>query len=136
MKKIYVGCSLTHAPDEFKHGVDAIKNELRKDFEVMDFLGLVAGTAEDVYQWDIHNCVQKCDFFVAITDHPSLGLGYEMATAVEKLQKPTLALAQTQSKIGRIILGIEQPHYRFARYDTLEDIPALVKAFAAKFAAV
>ena len=133
MKKIYVGCALTHASEEFKQGVESLKIELRKDFEVLEFLGLVAGTAQDVYQWDIHNCVEKCDILVAITDHPSLGLGYEMATAVEKLRKPTLALAHTDAKIGRIILGIEQPHYRFERYNSLQDIPALVKAFAAKF---
>jgi len=132
MKKLYVGCALTHASEEFKAGVESVKDELRKDFEVLDFLGLVAGTAQDVYQWDIHNCVEKCDIFVAITDHPSLGLGYEMATAVEKLGKPTLALAHTDAKIGRIVLGIEQPHYSFERYNSLSDIPRLVKAFADK----
>ncbi|HCC06200.1 TPA: hypothetical protein DEP94_02500 [Candidatus Nomurabacteria bacterium] len=130
--KIYVGCALTHASEEFKRAVDILKIALREDGHfVFDFLGLVAGTAEDVYVWDIHNCVAKCDVFIALVDHPSTGLGYELSTAVEKNGKPTLALAQTNALVTRLVLGINEPCYTFARYETLEEIPLLVKQFIA-----
>ena len=87
MKKLYVGCSLTLAPESFRQSVEELKNKLRADYEVFDFLGLVKGTAKDVYEWDIHHCVAKCDLFLAVCDYPSLGLGYEMGVAVEKLYK-------------------------------------------------
>jgi hypothetical protein len=131
--RLYVGCSLTHASEEFKQRIDNLKDALRKDFEVLNFLGLVEGTPQDVYQWDIHNCVASCDLFLAVCDFPSLGLGYEMGTAVEKLSKPTLAVAQEESKVGRFFLGIQQPHYSFMRYKNIEDIPALIKEFSKRY---
>jgi hypothetical protein len=133
MLKIYVGCSLTHAPQEFRDAVEGLKDALRADCTVLDFVGLEKGTAQDVYAWDIGHCIAECDLFVAVCDHPSLGLGYEMASAVESLKKPTLAIAHEDATIGRIILGISQPHYAFERYGSMRtDVPALIHAFAAK----
>src|SRR5664279_2524261 len=80
--KLYVGCSLTHAPEDFKTEVEGFKELLRKQGnEVFDFVGLENGTAEDVYRWDIGHCVRDCDVFIAICDHPALGLGWEIAEA-------------------------------------------------------
>ena len=95
----------------------------------MDFVGLVAGTPHDVYQWDIHRCVTTCDIFIAICDFPAIGLGYELGVAIEKLHKPTLALAQENAKISRLILGVEEANYRFTRYKTTEEIPVIIKNF-------
>lgn len=131
MLKIYVGCSLTHAPQEFRDSVEELKGTLRTEFEVLDFVGLEKGSPHDVFAWDIDHCVATCDLFIAICDHPSLGLGYEMAACVEAFQKPTLAVAHTDATIGRIILGITRPHFSFARYDSLlDDVPSMVRAFA------
>lgn len=127
--KLYVGCSLTQAPEAFKTNVENLKKELQKEFEIFDFIGLTKGTAEDVYRWDVHECVAKCDMFVAICDFPSIGLGYELGVAVEKLNKPTLALAHSGSKLSRLLLGINLPHYKLVRYETTEQIPMLVRAF-------
>lgn len=127
--KLYIGCGLTHAPEAFRQQIEDIKNVLRKEHEVLDFIGLVAGTAKDVYEWDVHECVGKCDVFVAICDFPAIGLGYEFAMAIEKLQKPTLALAHEDAKITRLVLGIEKPYYRFVRYKTIDEIPQIITAF-------
>ncbi len=127
--KIYIGCSLTYAPEEFKESIELVKNDLRSDFEVMDFIGTVAGTSQDVYRWDIHECVEKCDAFIAICDLPSIGLGYELGTAVERLKKPTLALAHKDSKITRLVLGIEQPNFKFERYDSTDEIGKRIRSF-------
>jgi len=118
--KIYIGCSLTQAPEDFKESVEKVKADLRKDHEVLDFLGTVAGTAHDVYRRDIHECLANCDAFIAICDLPAIGLGYELGVAVEKLNKPTLALAHKDAKVSRLTLGIEQPHYTFKRYSDYE----------------
>lgn len=127
--KIYVGCSLTHATPEFKATVEGVKDTLRKDFDMLDFVGLTAGTAEDVYRWDIHECIEKCEAFIAFVDHPALGLGYELGVAVEKLKKPTLALAQTNAHVTRLVLGIDAPHYTFKRYEAVEEIPKIIRDF-------
>jgi hypothetical protein len=81
-KQLYVGCGLTHAPEEFKAQVEETKLRLGDEWDVMQFLGLVAGTAADVYEQDILTNVHGCDAFTAICDEPSLGLGYETDRAV------------------------------------------------------
>ena len=126
--KIYIGCSLTHAPDDFKKAVEDLKNSLRPEYEVFDFLGLEKGSEQDVYNWDIKNCVAKCDLFVAICDHASLGLGYELGSAIEAFDKPVLALAHKDAYIARLVLGIDAPRFSFERYGDLSEIENLVKA--------
>lgn len=127
--KLYIGCSLTQAPEEFKQKVEHAKDTLRTKYEVLDFIGLVNGTANDVYMHDIHTCVATCDVFVAIVDLPSIGLGYELGVAVEKLEKPTLILAHTDAKVTRLVIGIEKPFVKMVRYTDPSEIPALVGAF-------
>jgi hypothetical protein len=68
-QKLYVGCSLSHASTVFKESVEDFKQNLRDEgYEVLDFVGLVVGTPEDVYNWDIQYCVKQCDAFIAICD--------------------------------------------------------------------
>jgi hypothetical protein len=127
-KKIYVGCALTNAPEEFKQKVEDLKNKLRQSgHEVFDFIGTVKGTPKDVYNWDIKKCVAECDLFIAILEYQSIGLGYELAAAVEKYQKPVLALIQEDQIITRLALGIEHPLYTFRKYQTLDQAISLIE---------
>lgn len=130
MKKLYVGCSLTQAPEDFKKQVEILKDALRNDFEILDFIGLVSGTPKDVYEWDIQKCVATCDVFVAICDFPAIGLGYELGVAVEQLGKPTLALTHTDAKVSRLLLGITAPHYQLLRYTSMTEIPDMIKKYS------
>lgn len=129
-KQLYVGCSLTHAPEDFKADVEAAKAALREDnWEVMEFLGLTAGTAEDVYRQDILTNVAECDGFVGIVDEPSIGLGWELGAAVMHYRKPSLAVAHVDSRITRLLLGApgHNPNMRFRTYeDMATDVPAIV----------
>ncbi|MBI4156039.1 MAG: hypothetical protein HY507_02280 [Candidatus Zambryskibacteria bacterium] len=127
MRRIYIGCSLTHSPQEFKDLVLNLKEKLKGEYEVFEFLGLEKGTATDVYHEDVGRCVARCDLFVAICDHSSLGLGYEMATALEKYSKPTLGLGHEDSNISRLVIGIDHPMYEFRRYKTLDEIILFIK---------
>jgi hypothetical protein len=129
-KKLYVGCGLTLASQEFKDHVEELKGELRRDWDVLEFLGLVAGSAADVYQRDIVENVGSCDAFVAIADEPSIGLGYELAIAVEQHRKPVLATAHVNSKVTRMLLGAAEvhPNMAFEQYeDMVADVPGLVR---------
>jgi hypothetical protein len=127
--KLYVGCSLTGASEEFKISVENLKHNLRAEgYEVFDFVGLVAGTAADVYNWDIKHCVQDCDALVGICDFPSIGLGYELCEAIN-LKKQVLALAHTDSVVTRLVLGAAEveSNFRFERYSSIEkDVTSLV----------
>jgi nucleoside 2-deoxyribosyltransferase len=119
--KLYVGCALTDASEVFKQSVEQFKESLRKEgFEVFNFTGLMDGDPLKVYNWDIGHCVKNCDAFVAICDYPSLGLGYELNEAV-RLKKPVLAIAQTDSKVTRLLLGAAEaePNLQFERYKKL-----------------
>ncbi len=131
-KKIYIGCALTHISSEkrkdFLQMIADIKIGLKKDFEIVEFLG-VTGLADDaspfeVYDWDIKKCVYKIDCMLAICDHASLGLGYEIATAVEKRGIPVLATAHKSSTVSKLIRGIDHNNFNFFYYDSVEGIIA------------
>lgn len=126
---LYVGCSLANAPDDFKNSVVALKDKLREKYKVLEFKGQVAGTNEDVYRWDIEQCVATCDMFVAVCDYPSIGLGWELNEAI-RLNKPTLGVAHTEAVMSRLVLGAAgiKPNFTFKRYnDLLLDVPILVE---------
>jgi len=127
-KKLYVGCGLTLAPQAFKDEVERTKQALSHDWEVMQFLGITAGTEVDVYETDIIRNVGGCDAFVGVMDEPSWGLGWESREAVMQ-GKPTLLVAHAASTITRLALGA--PHYvdmSFRRYeDMARDVPEIVR---------
>jgi hypothetical protein len=133
--KIYVGCKITNAPEDFSLCVKGLKARLEKHMvhgrkiEVFDFLGKVLGTSPDVYKWDIWRCVRRCHFFVAVATHESTGLGYELGTAIERYGKPVLGLAYkdpTQTdlelNITRLVKGIDDPRFTLQSYTTLDEI--------------
>ena len=127
--RLYVGCGLTHAPESFREGVEQLKTDLRRDYEVSEFLGLVDGTAEDVYRQDILECVKGADFMVGLVDEPSTGLGWELASATRS-GKPTLAAAHQDSKVSRLVLGAPayNPSMEFAHYKSMAgDLPKLIR---------
>lgn len=119
MNEIYVGCGLTHAPEEFRNSVTEFKNSLREcGIVVSEFLGLKGGSAEDVYKWDINKCVRSCIGMIAICDYPSTGLGVEVAVAALDRRIPVLFLASEESRVTRLLLGLEEAesNVSFIRY--------------------
>ena len=129
-KRLYVGCGLTLASQAFKDDVELLKGELRKEWDVLEFLGLTAGTAADVYRRDIVENVGGCDAFIAVADEPSIGLGYELAMATEKYRKPVLATAHVGSKITRMLLGAAEVHENmlYRPYENMiNDVPEIAR---------
>lgn len=117
---VYVACSLTHAPEDFRTEVEAFKQKLKSICNVPSFWGLKPGDPYEVYLWDIHDCVRKSDLMVAICDFPATGLGYEIATQVEARRMPCLAIAHNKSLVTDLILDTKQPGYEFRRYKDLQ----------------
>lgn len=131
-KKLYIGCALTNLPadekDKFLAMIKEIKKELGKSFEILEFLGIGdigntrPYTPQEIYDYDIRKCVMKADCMLAICDYPSLGLGYEMATCVEKRGALVLAVAHKDSVVGRLIRGIDHKNFNFLYYNSVEEI--------------
>lgn len=120
LRKIYVGCSLTQASEEYKKLIEDFKNELRPFASILDFVGLTKGTPKDVFEWDT-NCVKTCDLFIADCTYPSIGLGYELGVAIE-MKKRILAIAQKDAIVTRLVLGITSPNFEFVRYKDISEI--------------
>lgn len=132
---LYVGCALTQAPDDFKKSVEGIKESLReRGHSVLEFVGSKPASPEEVYRWDIMQCVGKCGVMLAIADYPSLGLGWEMATA-SYLEIPTLAVAQIGRSVTRLVLGAAEvvPSFEFERYEDLQDVPDQFEEFLSRY---
>lgn len=129
---LYVGCGLAHVTEEFRMSMEAMKRDLRNTFEVLEFVGLTAGTERDVYQWDVEHCVETCDLFLAICDEASSGLGYELAIAVRERGIPVLAVAHNDAKVSRLILGAAMCHSNitFKRYTDLKEVKYMLISFA------
>lgn len=134
-QKLYVGCGLSNAPESFIGYVENLKTGLETDYNVLRFIGKGAGTDQDVYQWDIHECVANADLFLAVLDYPSTGLGWELGVAVEKLHIPTLAVShELTENVSRLVKGADAEHFSFQVYgDLLEDVPKMLGSFASKF---
>ncbi len=126
-KKLYIGCALMNLPEDKRSvllkNISELKAKLKTSFEVLEFLwGPGNNTPKDVYQNDIINCVGNADCMLAICDYPSLGLGYEMATAVEKHGIPVLAVAHKDSLVSKLIIGIDHKGFEFYRYNSFNDV--------------
>ena len=121
--EVYVACALTHATKEFRDMVERFKKKLGDDgiCVVLCFYGLNKPgiTPNEVYRWDIHQCVYKSHLVVAIVDLPSTGLGYEIATQVEARKMPCLMLAHNDAKVSDLILDMQQRGCEFKRYNDL-----------------
>ncbi len=133
--KVYVGCALTGAPKEFVDSVILLKKDLKEHLgvEVLEFLGLEAGTVDDVYKHDIEQCVGTCDVFVAVCDQPSLGLGIELYAAVQR-GVPVLAIAHKNSRVTRLVQGLRlrYPNFEFKQYSNFVDVVEMVQGILEK----
>ena len=125
--KIYVAASLTHATEEFKVRIEDFKKILRSKYEVLDFLGLINGTAYDVYRHDT-DCVKLCDLLIADVSYPAFGVGFEVSLALA-LGKNVLAVAENKAKLSRMILGNDNPKYKLVRYKKIDEILNLIQNY-------
>ena len=118
--KIYLAHSLTQAPEDFKAEMLEFREKLKAKYEVLEYMGLVNGTAEDVFKHDV-KCVTDCDLLLAEVSYPAIGLGFEIATGLQ-LGKKVLAIAKETAKVSRLVLGINHPNFQFKKYTQTQEI--------------
>ena len=132
-KKLYVGCAINNLSPEDKRRflgqIASLKDSLRNHFEVLDFVGDASAPVEAIYTHDIHNCVGQADCMLAICDHPSTGMGYELGTAIEKHDIPVLAVAHKDSSVTRLLQGVTSKKFKFQRYGDWSEIAPLTIGF-------
>ncbi|MCF7819923.1 MAG: hypothetical protein K9M44_00425 [Candidatus Pacebacteria bacterium] len=126
--KVYVACALTHAPESFKLEVEKFKEKLSKICHMLYFKGISdKNSPREVYLHDIRACVEEAGLVVAICDHASIGLGYEIAVQAEKKQGAVLAVASKDALVTKLILDPPLKDFSFRRYENLiEDVYAMV----------
>lgn len=120
---------LTQAPKEFRETFQAeLKSELRKipGVTVLDFLGLEAGTAVDVYECD-RGHTESADLCLFVVDHPSIGLGIEIEIR-RATGKGALVFAAEGAKITRMLIGMcEKENIPLIRYLSTVQIALAVR---------
>ena len=106
-----------------------LRGILSKHYEVLEFYGLSKpGDPKTIHLHD-SECVKNCDFMIAECSYPSLGLGYEIALALQ-FNKPVVAIAQNDANVSRMIEGIQNPLFKFRRYKTMSEIPNIITSLS------
>jgi nucleoside 2-deoxyribosyltransferase len=123
--KIYLGCSMTGAPESFNKEVISLYNKLNSKFEVLPFFNLVIdrvpNSNSELFEFDI-NQINKSDFMIAICTYPSTGMGYEISHALNTGKK-VFAFAKKEDRVSKFVDGgITHPNYKFSRVESFEDI--------------
>jgi nucleoside 2-deoxyribosyltransferase len=80
-----------------------------------------------VFERDV-NWVRDCDAMIAEVSTPSLGVGYEVALAVQ-LGKPVLCVYRSGIRLSKMISGNTAPSLTVAMYSTLAELDEQVDAF-------
>ena len=126
---VYVGMALTGAPEEFRVTLqNDVKRGLREipGVKVWDFVGLTGSTEVDVYETD-RLYAERADLVVFICDHPSTGLGMEIAFR-HATRKPMILAAKMGAVVTRMVTGFaKREDIPLRRYEYASDIVALAK---------
>ena len=138
--KLYVACSLTQAPQSFRNHIADLREALKEHFTVVELVSNprdMESNRQDleycqhIFTHD-RDCVLSADFILADVTYPAIGLGYEIALAVEN-NKPLLAVAQKNASVSRLIKGITHPKFAFQTYSNPTEILSLTQQYFASF---
>lgn len=135
--KLYFGCALTHTSVEYRQFIQDLRQSLKADFDVLEFLSDPLdmqlndmSIIHQIYEHDV-NCVKSCDIMIAECSYASTGLGFELGLAIER-DKPVLAIAGKDVYVTRLVQGVTHPKFSFRRYGSTEEVTELIKEFVAK----
>ncbi len=133
--------ALTYAPVEFREEFQVVLKEklrLLPDVTVLDFYWIahseLGGRDQDVYIWDKEQ-TENADLFIAIVDHPSIGLGMEIMLR-HATGKPVLYFAEEGRKVARMLTGlIDMQGTQLHHYTNPDDIVSVVGEYCATMTA-
>lgn len=124
--RVYIGCGLTHAPEEYRQQIIQFKDRLRaiEWIEVLDFV-TKNSTSElpdplHIYHNDIHECVGTAHAMIADLSYPSTGLGWELGTCIEKHQIRVIMCAHRDAVVSHLPIGAALRHDTLASFDRYE----------------
>jgi nucleoside 2-deoxyribosyltransferase len=83
--------------------------------------------AEEIFNRDMR-LIENCDGLVAEVSRPSLGVGYEIATALT-LWRPTLCLCEQGIFLTRMLTGNSHPRLQIRIYRETADWQEALKTF-------
>jgi len=72
--------------------------------------------------------MRESEALIAEVSTPSMGVGYEIATALH-LGRPVLCLYRQGSTVSKMILGNTEPNIRVESYTTPEELLSLIDGF-------
>ncbi len=114
--RVYWGCALTHAPEEYRETMNRVISFIKNyhpQVQLLEFLGTTAGSAQDVYIQDIETNVASCDLFLNDVSQTSLGLGFELSSALLYYNKPTVSFVHENIRLTRLLLGAAECHENY-----------------------
>jgi len=80
-----------------------------------------------IYERDM-GWIRESEALIAEVSTPSMGVGYEIATALH-LGKPVLCLYRQGSTLSKMILGNTEPNIRVNSYTSPEELLSLIDGF-------
>lgn len=83
--------------------------------------------AREIFERDTH-WVKACAALIAEVSTPSLGVGYEVALAVQ-LNKPVLCVYRSGVRLSKMISGNPAPNLTVAAYSSAAELDEQVAAF-------
>jgi len=86
-----------------------------------------------IYKRDI-TWIRESDIMIAEVSTPSMGVGYEIATALQ-WGKPVLCLYRQGSTVSKMILGNTEPNIRVNSYNSPEELLSLIDGFLSELSA-
>jgi len=84
-------------------------------------------TSQEIYARDM-NMITACDAMIAEVSRPSLGVGYEIATALQ-LQRPVLCLCDKEVFLTRMLTGNTDTNLKIVFYANDEEWQRAISAF-------
>ncbi len=87
-------------------------------------------TPEQVYTRDLR-WLAEADVVIAEVSNPSLGVGYEIAKALE-MKKPVLCVVQSGIFLTKMITGNKDPHLAVKEYSTWRELQTILKNYTSR----
>ncbi len=81
----------------------------------------------EIYALSIRR-IERCDVLIAEVSAPSLGVGYEIAYALN-INKPVLCCYRQEKPVSKMITGNANPKIMVHSYQDIREVIGLVRAF-------
>ena len=134
--KIYIGSAVQNLSEsEYRKTTEQIRwlrTELkRRGHKILNYKSMSnrESTPAEIYEHDHRNCME-CDAMIAIALNPSIGLGMEVVTCLERTtpdhcSRPAFvfATAASDTNVSKLLVGWKHYAFEFTRYEDFERIP-------------